>query len=140
MNQKPLCILLIEDNPDDVVFFRRGAEKAGVDKSVQVAGDGEEAVAYLDGRGSFQDRTLYPLPTFIVLDLKLPQKWGLDVLAWLRKDPRFKDLPVTVLTSSKIINDRRLALDLGSVGFHDKPMDPKELAAMIKTWISVFWK
>lgn len=131
-------LLVVEDDPNDVLFIRRGLSKAGVSDRVRVARDGEEALAYLRGDGGYQDRALHPLPALITLDLKLPRKRGLDVLEWLRNDPRFKDLPVVILTSSKQSEDIARARELGVMGYHVKPVDLKGFMELVKS-IGLLW-
>jgi CheY-like chemotaxis protein len=82
-------ILLVEDNPDDVFFMQRACKTAAVENPVHVAEDGNKAIEYLSGAGEFADRDAHPLPCLILLDLKLPGKSGLEVLAWLRARAEF---------------------------------------------------
>ncbi len=75
---------LAEDDENDVWFLQRAFQEAGVDNPLQVARNGQEAISYLAGEGDFADRGRFPLPYLLILDLKMPLKTGLDVLAWLR--------------------------------------------------------
>ena len=77
-------ILMVEDDPNDVLLLKRALKKEGVTLPVQVVSDGQAAVQYLEGRGPYTDRDLHPLPCLILMDLKLPKKNGLEVLRWLR--------------------------------------------------------
>lgn len=131
-------LLVVEDDPNDVAFILRGLNKAGVGDHVQVARDGAEALAYLQGEGAYHDRALHPLPALMTLDLKLPQKSGLEVLERLRNDPRFKDLPVIILTSSKEPGDLARTRELGVVAYHVKPVDLKEFTELMKS-IGMIW-
>src|SRR6478672_2236577 len=101
----------------------RAFEKAGIKNPVQVAADGEEAVAYLTGQGEFSDRASYPLPHLVLLDLKLPKMDGFQVLQWIRTSAHLPGLRVVVLTSSDNIRDVNLAYSLGANSFLVKPMD-----------------
>ncbi len=94
-------ILLVEDNPKDVLLIQRAFCKANIANPLQVVEDGEAAIRYLLGEEYYSDRTRYPIPILILLDLKLPRKSGAEVLAWLRQQPELKRLSVVVLTSSK---------------------------------------
>lgn len=94
-------ILLVEDNPKDVLLMRRAVKKAEIANPLQVVNDGDEAVLYLSGQAPYNDRTRYPLPVLILLDLKLPRPSGAEVLMWLRQQPVLKRLPVVVLTASR---------------------------------------
>lgn len=79
------CILLVEDNPDDVLLTQRAVKKAGLKASLRVVGDGDQAVVYLERSCQYGDRHAYPLPSLILLDLKLPKRSGLEVLQWIRQ-------------------------------------------------------
>jgi CheY-like chemotaxis protein len=132
------ALLLVEDDPNDVYFFRLGLEKAGLAGGLQVAQDGEEAVDYIDGRGRYENRTLHPLPALIVLDLKLPKKGGLEVLRWLREESRLKEIPVIILTSSKQPNDVATAGTLGVTAYQIKPADFLETRDLVRS-IGLVW-
>src|SRR5689334_21081351 len=94
-------ILLVEDSEDDVFFMMRAFEKAAIRTSVFVASDGQQAVDYFSGTGKYADRTAFPLPDLVFLDLKLPIKCGMDVLDWVRKQESFRSTVVVILTSSQ---------------------------------------
>jgi CheY-like chemotaxis protein len=87
-------ILLVEDNMDDVLLTRRAVRKAALQASLMEVYDGDEAVAYLEGAGKFSDRRAFPLPSFVLLDLKLPKRSGLEVLQWARARSEFAGIPV----------------------------------------------
>src|SRR4051812_33558569 len=93
-------ILLVEDSEDDVLFMQRALLSAGFKQPLQVAPDGRIALEYLGGAKQFADRKTYPIPSLVLLDLKLPHVLGLDVLKWIRSQPDLQTLPVVVLTSS----------------------------------------
>lgn len=105
-------LLLVEDDEDDVVFFRHALGE-GASVELLVARDGDEALARLRGPD--------PRPTHVVLDLKLPRRSGLEVLEALRRDPDWAVLPVAVLTSSQEPADVARARELGVDGYHIKP-------------------
>jgi CheY-like chemotaxis protein len=101
----------------------RAFEKAGIKNPVRIARNGEEAVNYLSGQGQYSDRDAHPLPELVLLDLKLPQADGFDVLRWIRTNSQLSSLRVVVLTSSEDIRDVNLAYSLGANSFLVKPMD-----------------
>ena len=96
-----LSILLAEDEQNDVFLIRRAFQKAQLLNPIRVVSDGHEAISYLRGDGKYADREQFPLPTLVLLDLKMPRLGGFDVIAWVRQQPGLKRLPLVVLTSSK---------------------------------------
>jgi CheY-like chemotaxis protein len=124
-------ILLVEDNPNDVLLIRRAFNKASIVNPLNVVGDGEKAVAYLAGDGEYADRARFPLPLFILLDLKLPRKSGHEVLAWLRAQPVLRRIPVVVLTSSSMKDDVEQCYDGGVNSYLVKPVDFQELLGLM---------
>src|SRR5690348_6931338 len=80
---RPATVLHIDDDPNDIELFQAAARRAQVRFSIQNVTDGEQAMAYLKGRGLFANRQLYPLPALVLLDLKMPRATGFDVLKWI---------------------------------------------------------
>jgi CheY-like chemotaxis protein len=114
-------ILVAEDQPAEVLLLKRAFAKAGVKAPVHFVKDGQEAIDYLRGRESFNDRQVHPLPTMMLLDLKMPRLDGFDVLGWVRQQPTLKRLPIVVLSSSSMPEDIDRAYDLGANSFIVKP-------------------
>ncbi len=131
-------ILLVEDDPNDVFLIQRAFRKANLVKPIQVVQDGEAAVQYLSGHSYYGDRDRYPMPTLILLDLKLPRRSGLEVLEWLRQQPQLKRLLVVVLTSSKENSDLNRAYDLGVNSYLVKPVSFDGLLEMVKS-LNQYW-
>jgi CheY-like chemotaxis protein len=115
------CILLVEDDENDVFFMKRAFAAAGIGEAVRVVEDGQQAVDYLLGCGKFADHAQFPSPSLVLLDLKLPQIEGLDVLKWIREKAELRDLKVIILTSSPQTDDVRRASELGANGYVLKP-------------------
>lgn len=111
-------ILLVEDNPMDVDLTIRAFARRRLVNPIEVARDGEEALAYLPRWASGE-----PLPVVILLDLKLPKVSGLEVLRHLKTDPQFRAIPVVVLTSSARDHDVQAAYELGVNSYIVKPVD-----------------
>ncbi len=126
-------ILLVEDNPDSVLLIQRAFRRANIPHPIQVVQDGESAILYLTGSDPYADRERYPLPSLVLLDLKIPIKSGHEVLAWLRQQPDLKRLPVVILTSSKELSDINRAYDLGVNSYLVKPVGFDNLLETIKT-------
>jgi DNA-binding response OmpR family regulator len=133
MNTEHGIILLVEDNPRDVLLMKRAFRKANLTISLQVVEDGEAAVRYLSGVEPYRDRLRYPLPVLVLLDLKLPRKSGAEVLAWVRQQPELKRLPIVILTSSKEYVDVNNVYDLGGNAYMVKPIAFDNLVDIVKT-------
>ena len=116
-------ILIVEDREDDVLLMRKSFEKAGLPNPIKIVRDGEEALAYLSGEGKYASRDEYPLPSLILLDLKLPRMDGFEVITWIRKQEGIRAIPVVVLTSSSQLRDVNRAYELGANSFFVKELD-----------------
>src|SRR5882724_11196821 len=106
-------ILLVEDEENDVFFFKHAMQKEGLTNSLHIAVDGQQAIDYLQGAGKFADREKFPLPCLVLLDLKLPFVMGLDVLKWIRQRPELSPV-VIILSSSQQNADISTAYRLGA--------------------------
>lgn len=131
-------ILYAEDEEDDVYFMRRAFEQAGITNPLVIAPDGQHAIDYLSGIGDFSDRNNHPLPGFVLLDLNMPRRSGIEVLKFIRSQPSMAALPVIVLTSSTQDADVHRAYILGANGYLVKPSQPDDLLPMVKS-IKDFW-
>lgn len=127
-------ILLVEDNPNEVFLIERAFRKANIGNPLQIVSDGEAAIHYLTGKNFYSDRSIYPLPMLMLLDLKLPRKSGLEVLEWLRQQPGIKRLPVIALTSSKQSADINRAYELGINSYLVKPITFERLVEVIQSF------
>ncbi|MBD2777618.1 response regulator [Iningainema tapete] len=132
-------ILLVEDDPNDILLTQRAFRKANlINTALQVVTDGDAAVAYLSGTGDYADRDRYPFPMLILLDLKLPRRSGHEILLWLRQQPELKRLPVIILTSSKQNNDINQAYDLGANSYLVKPVGLNPLIDVVQN-LNLYW-
>ena len=129
---KEFFTVLIEDDEDDVFFFRRAMEKVDWPGAIQILRDGAEAIAYLTGVHSATDRRQHPTPSLVILDLNLPIRTGLDVLEALRGCDAGHTTPVVVLTSSTSQVDVRDAYRLGANCYFTKPSHPDGLVELLK--------
>ena len=116
-------VLYAEDEEDDVLFMRRALEASCASVSLTVAHDGEEAIRLLSDDWR---------PDWLVLDLKMPRRSGLDVLKWVRGQEALKDLPVTVLSSSAEQSDMARVQELGIVEYIVKPVNYEGLMSVIR--------
>jgi len=126
------AILLAEDNPDDVLLISMALKKAGFLNRLLVVSDGEQSLDYLKGEGRFADRTQFPFPELVMLDLKMPRLSGFEVLTWLRQQPQGKDLPVIIITTSCYSADITQAYALGASSFLTKPTVFEHFVAEMK--------
>jgi two-component system response regulator len=131
-------ILLVEDNADDEKLTLRAFKRAHMVNPIAVARDGVEALDYLFARGAHADRQGAPLPTLVILDLKLPRLDGLGVLKALRADERTRLIPVVVLTSSKEEQDLVSSYSLGANSYVRKPVDFTEFMEAVRV-LGVYW-
>jgi DNA-binding response OmpR family regulator len=131
-------VVLAEDNEDDVFFMRRGWKTAGIDLPLQVLRDGQQVLDYFAGRGDYADRQRFPLPSILLLDLKLPCKSGHEVLQWIRSNGGNQACIVIVLSSSRDASDVARAYSVGANAYLVKPAGAAELVAMLKAFKG-FW-
>jgi two-component system response regulator len=131
-------ILLVEDNPDDVALTMRAFERNNMLNPIVVARDGVEALEFLFARGAHAERAGKPLPTLILLDLKLPRIDGLGVLKAIRGDERTRLIPVVILTSSKEDQDLAQGYALGANSYVRKPVDFAEFLEAARV-LGIYW-
>ena len=127
----------VEDDENDVFLMERAFAHAGITNPVRVAVDGQAAIDYLSVASAFGDRQNYPLPCLVLLDLKLPKISGLEVLAWIRRQPELKKLVVVLFSSSLTPSEVERAYELGVNSFVQKPSDFRqtaEIAQLLKRW------
>lgn len=138
MQLTDFTILMVEDDPNDILLTQRAFMQASLVNPLRIVRDGQEAIQYLGGRDAYADRSKYPLPSLILLDLKLPKKSGLEVLEFLRAQPSLKQTPVIVLTSSQESSDIQRAYTLGANSYLLKPVGFDGLLEMVKA-IGMYW-
>jgi CheY-like chemotaxis protein len=137
MNVNTPCILQVEDDENDVLLLELVFKKAGLECPLRVVEDGQKAIDYLSGAGAYADREKFPLPCLVLLDLNLPVRSGLEVLAWIRQHAVFKKLVVVVFSASALQVDVERACLLGANSFITKPRGFEktlEIAQLLKGW------
>ncbi len=132
---KSICILMVEDNPTDVMITKEALEHAKVLNTLHVVEDGMEALDFLHHRGKHAKA---PQPDLILLDLNMPRKNGQEVLAEIKADKRLKQIPVVVLTTSKAEEDVVKAYGLHANCYVIKPVDFDVFAEVVRS-IQQFW-
>lgn len=138
MENEPPTLLVVEDSEDDIFFMERIFKQLGARCTLKFVRDGIEAVNYLSGNGQYADRTKYPVPTIILMDLKMPRMNGFEVLEWMQKQHDIKLIPTIVVTSSTLQEDVTRAYRAGANAVMSKPVDKDSLLQMLKTF-HLYW-
>jgi len=133
-----MTVLHIDDDPNDSELFQAAVLRAKARFLVQNVPDGEQAMAYLSGRGQYNDRKRFPLPTLVLLDLKMPRATGFDVLRWIRGHPEVGSVPVVVFSGSELKDDIQRAYAGGADSYLVKPIGFNALIELVKS-IEVSW-
>jgi CheY-like chemotaxis protein len=131
-------VLLVEDSDDDALIMKMACQRTGIPHTLRVVTDGEAAIEYLTGKGIYADRTKYPLPDLVFLDLRLPKRTGHEVLEWIRNQSELKSLPVVVLTTSKEPIDISRAYSLGVTSYLRKIPEQVEFGQAVRV-ILKYW-
>ena len=131
-------VLLVEDNPDDVALALHAFKKSNFANRVHVVRDGAEALEYIFCTGAYSGRKIEQVPRFILLDLKLPKVDGLEVLKRIKSDPRTKNTPVVMMTSSREESDLITSYQLGVNSYIVKPVDFQQFVESTRT-LGLYW-
>src|SRR5579864_9285782 len=138
MNGDELDILLVEDNRDDMDLALHALRREKLANHIFVARDGEEALDFLFCRGAFAQRSFEHPPKLVLLDLKLPKVDGMEVLKQVKSDPRTKNIPIVIMTSSNEERDLVRGYNLGANSFIQKPVDFDQFRETVKS-IGLYW-
>lgn len=133
MNSPLPPILLVEDNPMDLDLTLRAFNKRRFINAIEVARDGEEALAYIPRWDAGE-----PIPAVILLDINMPKVNGLEVLDQLKRHPVYRRIPVVVLTSSREDRDLAAAYDLGVNSYIEKPVSFNKFME-VADQIELYW-
>ena len=136
--KSPALILLVEDNRMDVELILEAFKEARLGNKIQVTYTGEDALDYVYGRGPYADRSVYPPPDLILLDLKLPGIDGHEILRRVKGTEGLKRLPVVILTSSRDEGDRAMSYDIGANSYLVKPVDFNEFIKVVQQ-VADYW-
>lgn len=139
METRIRAILLVEDDANDARLLKRAFDKARIDVPMVRVEHGDDAVSYLRGEHQFVDRTVYPMPGIVLLDLKLPRRSGFEVLAWVRRsESQCRRLPIVVLSSSDDPGDINRSYELGANSYLTKPTTTSDFHAVVSAF-SRYW-
>jgi two-component system response regulator len=131
-------ILLVEDNPSDEELTLHAFKTNHILNRMQVVRDGAQALDFVFARGAYSSNTVEKGPKLILLDVKLPKVDGLEVLRQIKDDPRTRDIPVVVLTSSQEEPDLTAAYDRGANSYIVKPVNFEQFSELMRK-VGVYW-
>jgi len=131
-------VLHIDDDPNDSELFRAAILQARLEFDLQSVESGERAIAYLSGSGDYADRERFPLPSLILLDLKMPRANGLEVLKWIRTNGASAKVPVVMLSGSELKDDMQNAYRHGADSYMIKPLGFAALVDLVKS-LNIAW-
>ena len=126
----PKTILIADDDENDVFLLKRLLRKAG-EFRLHIVQNGADAIHYLAGEGEFADRERFPAPRGVILDLKLPNRDGLEVLEWMQSQSACAGIPALVCSGLESSSHAERARKLGAFSFSSKPPDPTQLNALL---------
>jgi len=131
-------ILVIEDSEDDAKLLQRLFTKAGLTSPVQFVADGVEAMSYLLGRDQYADRTKFPEPNILLIDLHMPRVNGLELMSWLQTQPDFEHLIIVALSGSAEQDEIDRAYQMGANSYLLKPGSAVELERVVNAFFN-YW-
>jgi CheY-like chemotaxis protein len=125
-------VLIVDDDPYDALLTQGVIDELEPRFPVQILTSGEDLVAYFQGEGLYHDRTHYPYPGLVLLDLKMPNMDGFEVLAWLKGHPEHKAVPIVVLSGfADMVEQVTRAYNLGAHSFLPKPVQLRDIKSIV---------
>jgi CheY-like chemotaxis protein len=138
ISDKPIVILLVEDNPDHAFLIQKALRGNGVKNEIKAVVSGEQALDYLFHRGEFADSAAFPRPGLILLDIRLPGIDGLEVLKRIKQDDELKVIPVCMLTTSAEESDLVTSYTNGANSYIQKPVEFDKFVDTVKE-LRLYW-
>ena len=132
---RPVEILLVEDNPADVLLMEEALQEGKMSNNLYAVGNGDEAMDYLKKRGKYKDASR---PDLIMLDLNLPKKDGREVLAEVKTDPELMNIPIVIITTSRSEEDIDMTYTLHANAYVTKPLSVRQFFEVVQK-IEDFW-
>lgn len=137
-SEAPIDILLVEDNEDDILFTLAAFDESHIKNNIQVTRNGQEALDYIYGKAPFSDRSKFPMPQLLLLDINMPKKGGFEVLKTLRDDQDLYFMRIIMLTTSKDEEDVARSYESGACAYISKPLSFDEFKKAIEK-LNLFW-
>lgn len=138
LNHRIPVVLLVENNPDDVVLTRQALIESGVAHELTVVWDGVEALEYLFATGRYQSLAELPIPDLVLLDIAMPKRDGVSVLKALRADARTRLVPVVMMTSSSQREDVLSCYGHGANSYIQKPVEFARFLTVMRV-LAEYW-
>jgi CheY-like chemotaxis protein len=136
---KGQLILIAEDSEADIYFLFRIMDQTGVLNPIYVVRDGNEARAYLEGTGPYADRTTYPIPGIVLVDLKMPGIDGFEILRWKKRVADLKNVLMVAVSSYDGVYGINLAYEMGADTFLSKPLAGQDIVNLISAF-DEYWE
>src|SRR5689334_5737184 len=127
MRPKDFTVLIVDDDANDRKMIELAFRRNNVTNPIHAVESGEEAIAYLEGKGEYADRSRFAYPSYIITDLKMPHGDGFTILSYLKKNPEWAVIPTVVLSASDDVDDIKKSYILGASSYHVKPSSLDEL-------------
>jgi two-component system response regulator len=138
LNSSPVCILLVEDDPDHAILTIRSLRKAGFEQQIVWVKDGREALDFMNRRAAYADPAVAPRPDLVLLDLNLPKVDGLSVLEEIKGSEGLRTIPVVVLTTSQRQDEVKRAYGAGANSYVTKPVQFADFSEKIRM-LGAYW-
>jgi CheY-like chemotaxis protein len=116
-------ILIVDDDLDDARLTKRSIQTFRPDSEVRICGSGRHFLAYLEGTGEYSDRNVHPLPSLVLLDLRMPEMDGFAVLEWVKAQPKYANIPIVVLSALEDSHVLKRAYSLSARSYLFKPIN-----------------
>jgi len=129
-------VLHVDDDPNDAELLKAACHAIDAPIILKTVPDGDSALDYLQGQGEYRDRNAFPLPSLILLDLKMPRRTGFEVLEWIRMQPALNRVRVLILTGSELKDDILRATLGGADGYLVKPLLFESLVNVVRSVMS----
>lgn len=137
-NTKTITILIADDDSDDRLLIKESLEEARLANPLHFVEDGVELIDYLHRKNQFENLKSEPLPGLILLDLNMPRKSGIEALQEIKADPKLRQIPIVVFTTSKAEEDIIRTYNLGVNSFISKPVSFQAFTEVIQT-LTKYW-
>lgn len=138
LTNKPITILMADDDPDDRELTQEAFQENHLANELRFVEDGEDLLDYLYQRGKYSAPGAAPFPSLLLLDLNMPRKDGREALKEIKADPRFRGIRIVILTTSKAEQDVIESYDLSATSYITKPVTFERLVDVVKT-LGRYW-